>query len=615
MTDQRLTGLIREVQRVRRRLFFQRLVDGIGPACVVAGASFLFWRLLRVLVAPDWDSGIDLLAGSVAVTLVGAWVIFNAVRRTPTLSRVALSIDERFQLRERLTTALSIPSERIASAAGQAILDDAIRRTASLRLTSRFPIRPTRRLLGLPVALAAVGLAMWLTRIPLRTVLPDSSNPDAAALDPAATQALEQLKERLATTRQSEQNPNSRPSSPDLEEIQARLEQILNQPLSTPDDVRQRLAEVSSLEENARKTEQRQAEILNGLKEHLSKLDRSKRDLPGDRENSDMANQHDAVDSLRQALAEGDTATAKQELDRLSKRLKDEKLQPQEVDHLKKEMERLQEDLAKLAEDLDRELQERKKALEQRLAEQKLELERQLAEKRIDRQEYERRKKNIEEHAQAEGRQIDQQRRQLQQLQQNFQQCERCLGENDREGAASALRDAGKQLDELQRQMQAHDELQNELQRIRDAREALAEACDRPGKSRSSGGSDDAQELTRRREGTQDPSGSARQGANRAGVGLGRRPDGKPMDTESADARQRTHFDRQGAKIQVGVAGQAERVIGKTSVTIQGEIQQVAQEAPEAIENQRIPRGYKDTTKGYFRNIGQQKLGGTPPQP
>ena len=42
---------------------------------------------------------------------------------------------------------------------------------------------------------------------------------------------------------------------------------------------------------------------------------------------------------------------------------------------------------------------------------------------------------------------------------------------------------------------------------------------------------------------------------------------------------------------------------GKSSVEMEGEIKQAAQEAPEAIENQRYPKAAKDMVKGYFNNL------------
>jgi hypothetical protein len=45
----------------------------------------------------------------------------------------------------------------------------------------------------------------------------------------------------------------------------------------------------------------------------------------------------------------------------------------------------------------------------------------------------------------------------------------------------------------------------------------------------------------------------------------------------------------------------------KTTAEIAGEVKQASQEAPEAIEQQRIPKAARDMAKGYFRNLGDQK--------
>jgi hypothetical protein len=42
----------------------------------------------------------------------------------------------------------------------------------------------------------------------------------------------------------------------------------------------------------------------------------------------------------------------------------------------------------------------------------------------------------------------------------------------------------------------------------------------------------------------------------------------------------------------------------KSSVEMAGEVRQASQEAPEAIEQQRIPKAARDMAKGYFRNLG-----------
>src|SRR5262249_30762748 len=86
----------------------------------------------------------------------------------------------------------------------------------------------------------------------------------------------------------------------------------------------------------------------------------------------------------------------------------------------------------------------------------------------------------------------------------------------------------------------------------------------------------------------------------------GRRPLSDPMATKSFEAKQKSPFDPKGKKLFDGYApGQSFRK--KTSAEMAGEVRQAAQEAPEAIEQQRIPKPARDMAKGYFRNFGDPK--------
>jgi hypothetical protein len=86
------------------------------------------------------------------------------------------------------------------------------------------------------------------------------------------------------------------------------------------------------------------------------------------------------------------------------------------------------------------------------------------------------------------------------------------------------------------------------------------------------------------------------------------------MATDSFDAKVKGAFDPKGKKMFEGYApGQSFKK--KTSAEMAGEVRQAAQEAPEAIEQQRIPRGARDILKGYFRNLGDTKAPAPKEQP
>ena len=78
-----------------------------------------------------------------------------------------------------------------------------------------------------------------------------------------------------------------------------------------------------------------------------------------------------------------------------------------------------------------------------------------------------------------------------------------------------------------------------------------------------------------------------------------------PHATRSFEAKGKTPFDPKGKKIFDGYApGQNFRK--RSSAEIVGDIQQASQEAPEAIEQQRIPRAAQDMAKEYFQKMREQ---------
>src|SRR5262245_64469413 len=101
--------------------------------------------------------------------------------------------------------------------------------------------------------------------------------------------------------------------------------------------------------------------------------------------------------------------------------------------------------------------------------------------------------------------------------------------------------------------------------------------------------------------------------ADGAGVASGRRPDGQQGKIRSFDAKQTAKFDAKGQKVFDNfVPGQAFKK--KPGVDMAGDIKQAAQDAPEAIEAQRIPKATREMLKGYFKNLGGQGEAKPPPE-
>jgi hypothetical protein len=603
--------LERQVRKVRRRLFLQHLVNGLIFAWLGACAVFAAWWLAKpYALGASAQLWMDWAVGGIAFVVSTVIAVVLAARRTPPPVTAALSLDERFQLRERVTTSLTLPAEVHATPAGQALLSDTEAKITSLDVGSRFPVRFGWKSALIPAALASLVL-LGIFYDPVIKTAQGGATTTATPLAPEIAKELEQKKQEFLQKPKTEPKDKNHVKSIDAQKIEAQLQEILKRPMTTTDEVKDRLAELTKLEEEIKKKEKEEAAKVDGLKEQLQKLDRlSKKEKANQDagENKDTK-EKDQSDELRKSLKDGETEKAKKEADRLSKKLKDNELNKEQKDHLKDEMKELKDDLERLKREREKELKDKQQENEQKRQEKEKQLEQQRAENKLDKEEFEKQKKELDQERKQEQQRNQEEQKQLDDLEKKMSKCEQCLKDGDQEGAAQAMRDAAKQLEEMEKKEQDLEDLQNELQRMQDLRESMAKACDGDGNGRGSNrsGEDDAEQLTRR--GDEDKDGKPNSGGKKGGVGKGKRPDGKMVNTKSTDAKQKADFDKKGAKIHVGTAGQAEKVIGKNGVSLDGEIKQASQEAPESVETQRIPRGYKDSTKGYFKNIGNQKTG------
>src|SRR5437016_3885590 len=108
MSRPALTPLERQVRRVTRRLFLQTLLDRLvwcwaGGLALAAGAVLVQRRALPGLEGVlCWEA-----AGGLALLATGLGVAL-AVWAAPSRLAAGLALDERFKLRERVTTALCL---------------------------------------------------------------------------------------------------------------------------------------------------------------------------------------------------------------------------------------------------------------------------------------------------------------------------------------------------------------------------------------------------------------------------------------------------------------------------------------------------------------------------
>ncbi len=544
----------RQVTRARRLLIVQVLLRHLAVAWTVGLLLTAGWLLAEpyaLISRPDWLRW-AVLGGAVgALTIVA---ILQTVRRAPSRTDAALALDDRFGLRERIVTVLSLPPGLHDSPAGSALLADAQSRVQGLKVREKFPV-------GLPWSSALVpagGLAVALILLFYNPSFPIAQGETVAnQIAPEKKKEIEKKLAELAKKPRTPEKPGERQKSEDLKRLEARLDEIATKPRDTTQQLRDRIKDLTPLEEEFKKLERDRTEKARLLQQQLQAKDKMQpNDVPKD----------GPAKEFSKSLAEGDLEKAKDQLDKLTKKLENNELTEKEKEQLGKQLEDLAKKMDRMAEQKDKQEQLKKLAQAGKLSPEAFE------------REMDKIKKDKEK------------LKDLQKLAQKLGQCQQCLNKGDGGQAAKALGEAGEQLGKMDLDEQDLQDLKDQLDRLKDAKNAMCKACDGEGDNESDNPN----------FGDQMGRGGRQEGAQ------GRRPDGQQGKIRTFDARQQTPFNNKGQKIFDGYApGQAFK--SKPGTELVGEIQQAAQQAPDAIEVQRIPKTARDMAKGYFKNLGGQK--------
>lgn len=550
------------VRQARRRLTTQTLLNRLGLAWGCALAVALVWFLVEPIAVPGakpylkW-AVLGVLAG--VATVVAVWL---ARRSAPSPLTAALAIDERFDLKERVTTAVGLSPNDQSSPAGQALLADANSKLEQVTVAGKFPVRVGWRALFLPAQAVAIALLALYPPPALTTLAGGGSKQD----DEQAKVDDKSAQQKVIAPRPFIRPPAERPNkSEDLRQLEAELEKLYaehnkeaGRDQETPDHARERQEKIATAEDRLKKREQEMTEKFQKLQDQMGKLTEldqgeTRRDGP--------------AKGFEEALAKGDLKKAQEEVDRLQKKAKDKKLDPKEQEQLKKQLD----DLDKKVDQLTREQKDKEKKLKDLIDQAKRE--------NRDAESLERELKNLQKDQQMT--------KEMQELAKALKQAKQSLDQNDLDGLADQLGQVGKQLGDIDDELKDLDDIEEHLQNLKQMKKSACEQCQGEGKKKGEGGDKD------------DATGYA-EGAS------GRRPENKDAQTKAGEEqRVRGFFDPKGRKAYGGsVNGPAFKK--SSSVEMAGDIKQAVQEAPEAVEVQRLPKAAKDMVKEYFEKLGNQ---------
>lgn len=530
-------NLARQLARVRRRLFLETFLQTLVwclAAALLAGAVWCLVQPLLLETPPDW------LRWGVAGGLVGAGffaAIGLAVWRQADELTAALSLDEKFGLRERVTTSLTLSPDAQASPAGQALLADVEQRLAGLDVASRFPLRLRWNAVLVPACAAALVLAAFFFDDHMKGHAGQKPS-DELAQEPVQSPQLDEKLKKLEKKAQPKQDEAAQKGEK-LKQFEDDLDKLAVKPRGNKQEVKDLLKEATALEDQMAAHRQMLAERKQALRDQLRQMDRL----------GQQDKQDGPAKDLQKALDQGRLDDAKEEIEKLAKKMQEGQLDEKEKEQLAKQVKQIKEKIEQLSR--QKEEEERLEDLVRKGGPDAEELQRQLDELRKNNDKLRDSQKDLQEAAEELGK------------------CEECMKQGKCDQAGDALRRAGKKMAKADGEAELQD-VAEKLDQLRDAKKQMCECM-----------------------------------GGKPVPGSGRRPEAKEGDTGHIDARARADFGKGQLRID-GMEKGHNLKRPRKGAEMAGEIKQAAQEAPEALERMRIPKGAGDLTRNYFDNLRGQ---------
>jgi hypothetical protein len=560
------TPLDRQLARVRRRLFLQTLLQMMVWCCLASLVAGAGWLLAEPYVVPNaalalrWMIAGGLFGASIvlAITLAGL--------RLPSRLAAALALDERFHLKERVTTALTLSEAERTSPAGQALIADVHSRLGPLHVRDRFPVRIPWLAALVPVAVVVLVLLAFFYKPALTPTQASSDQPLADG--PVAKSQIEKALRPLH--RKTAKKTGERSKSEELQRLEAELDRLAQKPHDTKEQARELVKDLTNAEDEVRKREKQLADRVDALKEQMKQAQRlsnkDKKDGPANKLDKAL-DQADLKKAREEAERLGKQLQADEEVARLRKKMNEEKLPEEQKQELREQLEKLkdQELTRQQKEQMEQQLQDIKDKLERLTrsdeAKKRLrELQRQGA---INQEELERELDQIDKNMAKLDKETLQQ---LQELANKLGECQKCLKEGKEGEAAKKLAEAAEKLAQLDPNGECK-ELQQQLQQLQQARKAMCQALD-----------------------------------GKPVPGAGKRPESPDGKTAAKEEWAHSQMDKGRLQVIDQVAGDGFKGPRKPAEMTE-EIRRASQEEPEALDRQRLPRSASDMARGYFEKL------------
>jgi hypothetical protein len=571
-----MEALRRQVAIAYRRLLMQRFLGTLAwcwfATFVIAAVGVAIPKFIPLEVDPlVWNAawiGGAMVAG---LLIAGLWTYLTRQSQL----EAAIEIDRRFGLKERVSSTLALDESELATDAGRALANDALRRVERLDVESKFGIEVNRRSL-LPLVPAMAAFALLFVTDAIREVA--ASNSESLDITKQIKESTEPLRKKLEERRKEAAEKGLK----DAADLFKQLEEGARE-LTKRDEVDRKQA-LSKLNDLQKQLEQRREKL--GAERMKEQLDNLKNLKSG------------PADKVANALKEGDFKKALDEIEELKKQLAKGDLDSKKQEELKNQLAEMQKKLQeavegqkKLENDLEKQIakaqaqipnpEELKKQIQELINQGRKEDAEKL------RQQAQKMAENLEKLQQqlAKMQQGGPQMEQLQQMADKLGQCAACMGQGDKAGAQKALEALQKELGQMQ--MKA-----DELVMLEMAIDQIGECkgdCNGEGDKLGKGG-----------KGKGDGKGD--------GLGEGQGQGARPIAKDDVAFRE-SQVSQNIGKGKAVITGEVDgpNIKGRVEQEIQQQMEASKREASDTVIRQRLPRSQRDHAKEYFDALREGK--------
>lgn len=570
--------LKKQVARAHRRLTFQRFLRvltwamfGTFLVAAIAIAAPKIWAM--EISNTLWTRGWLIGAAVAGLSIAGGWAFFN--RRSPL--EAAIEIDQRFGLKERVSSTFALSEAELESEAGRALIDDASRRVAKIDIGEKFKTQGSWSSL-LPFLPAAAAFLLIL--LPNAKQAENAANALTLQNKVQIKRTTEELKKKWADQKKK------------LEEKDLEAAKLFNELEKGADNL--------SKMENADK---KKAMIkLNDLAEKI----KERRDQIGDAKK--LQNQLNQLKSLKQgpgsemakAMSKGNFSKAADELAKMTEKLRSGKMNSKEREDMANNMQKMADKLQKMSDahkqakdELKKQIEQAKKAGDrakagelQRKMDKLNQQNKQMQKMQKMAQNMQKAAKNLKQAQQAQkgqkGQKGDQKGQQAQQAQKAAQQ---------------AMQQMAQDLQEMAEEMDEMEMLDEAMQQLADAKNQMnCKQCNGMGCEKCNGNGDGMGEGMGKGKGDKPGKGLGE------GRGAGARPEDKDADGDFYETQVRAKV-RRGKSVTTGMAS-GENLAGEALEEVREAIEAANNDSADPLTNVRLPKEYRDHVREYLDSVG-----------